>query len=109
MGRKERKTESKTPKGMNNDKRITKWKQPNSPMAARFNECPECHTIGNERHDMKCSQPPMQSRHIKTTQFGPCNFGQWCEKMAEQLLNKGVKAQIVKAVNGSGDIALFEC
>lgn len=90
------------------DKQVTKWGKPSDRMEARFLECPECHTIGHLEHDEFCKKPAMEHRHVKTTQFGPCNFGDWCQKMRDLLFTRGLKTCIQWAEDQSGQIALFE-
>lgn len=91
---------------MEDERQITKWDDPESRMEANFLECPECHTIGTIKHELSCSKPTMERKRIKTTQFGPCKFGQWCGMMRDKLA-KLSHATIVKT-NDEGQVALFD-
>ena len=86
---------------------ITKWGIRNQKMEATFMECPECHCIGAAKHFDQCTRPPKSRTHVRTTQFGPCTFGNWCKMLMDKLNAKpGAKCEI--KTNTEGMVALFE-
>ena len=92
---------------MNDEKRITKWRIPESKMSVTYSYCHECQAINDQKHDPDCKKPDRVTRIVKTTQFGPCNFGTWCRKLREKMKSRGVSTYI-SPPDDTGKIALFE-
>jgi len=89
-----------------NNGQITVWDYPKKQVEEHLKECPECHTIDNIEHFEGCSKPKMISKHVTTTQFGPCAYDSWCEQMRDKLNSAGRKTII--RTNTDGMIALFD-
>ena len=90
-----------------NGKRITKWAHPLSRMEATITECPECGTVAGIKHDFGCSKPNLKVRHVSTTQFGPCSFGEWCDKLMAKL--NAIPGRSTEVKKKGQEVALFDC
>ena len=91
--------------GMNEDKRITVWGEPDKRMTATWKECQDCHTVGELKHADGCTGRKLKMT-CNTTQFGPCTFGEWLKKIRDMLKGKGVKTFI--AHKPDGQLALYD-
>jgi len=91
------------------ERRITQWGVSSEPMECNVTECRECHESevgGTVKHKEGCGKSEVVSRRVATTQFGPCDFGTWCRRMAGLLRTRG-KQCVVKTAD-DGKVALFE-
>ena len=92
------------------NKQITQWFNPDVPVIGRWMECPECKTVicaSNKEHAVLCSEPPAVQKVCRTTQFGPCKYGDWMMMMRGQLRERGYMTYIGR--NDKLEAALFEC
>lgn len=90
---------------MDEQDRLTAWYSPTRPVTAAITECPDCFAIGLQDHDSGCKG--RKRRHIvKTTQFGPVDYMDWCCRMIAMWGRKGVFATI--KTDRYGLIALFK-
>ena len=97
------------------ERRLTVFRKPRTPMSALWRECPECLTINGLKHAEGCSQPHMNTHRCTWTQFTPpvknpgksiqCTHGQWLILIQEHRHNDRVT---VIETNDKGQQALFE-
>ena len=89
------------------NKQITQWFNPDAPVMGRWSECPECGATTGEKHDVGCSGPAKVQHVCRTTQFGPCKYGEYLQLLRGLLLERKTNTYIAR--NDKLEVALFEC